>query len=225
MLFSNHHKKEAVILKKIAFFDLDGTISDSGTGIINAITYAEQKLKLKPISSEDKKSCVGPPLNKSFMRLYGLTLEEAENMIDVYREYYWDKGIYENYLYPDIPRLISTLKDNGWELRICSGKPTVMVETVLKHFNLYHYFTSLQGAKLHGIYPGKSKFIKEILDKENAIAIMVGDRSDDIEGAKANNIVSFGVLWGYGTKEELETAGATYIVKNVDEILKELSTI
>lgn len=212
-------------MKKIAFFDLDGTISDSGQGIVNAITYAQDKLKLKPISLEDKKSCVGPPLNKSFMRLYNLTLEEAEHMIDVYREYYWKKGIYENYLYPDIPRLIKSLKDNGWELRICSGKPTVMVETVLKHFNLFDYFVSLQGAELHGIYPGKSVLIKEILDKTGAEAIMIGDRRDDIEGAKANNIVSFGVLWGYGSKEELEKAGATHIVKSVDEILKKLSII
>ena len=148
-------------MKKIAFFDLDGTISDSGQGIVNAIAYAEEKLKLNKTTLIDKKSCIGPPLNKSFMRLYNLTLEEAEHMIDVYREYYWEKGIYENYLYPDIPRLIKSLKDNGWELRICSGKPTVMVETVLKHFNLFDYFASLQGAELHGIYPGKRVLIKE----------------------------------------------------------------
>lgn len=210
-------------MKKIAFFDLDGTISDSAPGIINAITYAQDKLKLKPISFEEKKSCVGPPLNKSLMRLYGLTLDEAENMIDVFREYYWEKGIYENNLYPDIPRLLKTLKDDGWELRICSGKPTVMVNVVLKHFKIFDYFTSIQGAELHGIYPGKDVFIKEILDKEPAFAIMVGDRKDDIEGAKNNNIVSFGVLWGYGGLEELKQAGATHIVKSVDEILKELS--
>ena len=213
-------------MKKIAFFDLDGTISDSGVGIVNAITYAEDKLKLKKISLEDKKSCIGPPLNKSFMRLYGLNLKEAEHMIDVYREYYWEKGIYENYVYPDIPKLLSTLKEDGWELRICSAKPTVMVEIVLKHFDLYKYFSALKGADMHGIYPGKSLFIKEVLDKEeNPFAIMIGDRKDDIDGAKANHIISFGVLWGYGGFIELKEAGATYIVESVDQILKELSAI
>ncbi len=213
-------------MKKIAFFDLDGTISDSGQGIVNAITYAEDKLKLNKTTLEDKKSCIGPPLNKSFMRLYGLSLEEAEHMIDVYREYYWEKGIYENYVYPGIPYLLETLKNNGWELRICSAKPTVMVEIVLKHFDLYKYFSALKGAEMHGVYPGKSQFIKEVLDKEESpFAIMVGDRKDDIEGAKNNNITSFGVLWGYGGFDELNKAGATYIVESVDEILKELSII
>jgi phosphoglycolate phosphatase len=160
------------------------------------------------------------------MRLYNLTLEEAENMIDVYREYYWKKGIYENYVYPAIPNLLETLKNDGWELRICSAKPTVMVEIVLKHFDLYKYFSALKGADMHGIYPGKSLFIKEVLDNEiNPFAIMVGDRKDDIEGAKNNNIVSFGVLWGYGGFDELIEAGATHIVNNTDEILKELSLI
>ena len=213
-------------MKKIAFFDLDGTISDSGQGIVNAITYAEDKLKLKKTSLEDKKSCIGPPLNKSFMRLYGLSIEEAENMIDVYREYYWEKGIYENYVYPGIPELLKALKDDGWELRICSAKPTVMVEIVLKHFDLYKYFSALKGADLHGIYPGKTLFIKEVLDNEKPdVAIMVGDRKDDIEGAKNNNIISFGVLWGYGGFDELKEAGATHIVESTDGILKELSII
>ncbi len=206
-------------MKKIAFFDLDGTISDSGEGIVNAITYAEEKLGYTPVSLEDKRSCIGPPLANSFMRLYNLSFEQAEHMIDVYREYYTVKGIFENYLYNGIEQLFKDLSLNGWELRICSAKPTGMIETVLKHFNVYKYFASFVGSSMHGEYPGKVSFIKAILDTEKPEkAVMIGDRRDDIEGGKGNNIETIGVLWGYGSREELSLAGATHLVSTPSEI-------
>jgi phosphoglycolate phosphatase len=213
-------------MKKIAFFDLDGTVSDSGEGIVNAITYAEEKLKYTPVSLEDKRSCIGPPLARSFMRLYGLSFEDAEHMINVYREYYTVKGIYENVMYEGIKELFEHLTLSGWELRICSAKPTGMVETVLKHFDVYKYFTSLTGAEMHGDYPGKAVLIKNIIEREKPEkAVMIGDRRDDIEGGKANNIASIGVLWGYGSEEELKNAGATHIVSTSREIADILSRI
>lgn len=203
-------------MKKIVFFDLDGTISDSGQGIINGITYAQDKLKLRPLSLEEKRSCIGPPFAPTLSRLWNVSFEEAEHIIDVYREYYTVKGIYENYLYPDIEKLLQELVDMGYEVRICSAKPVTMVKTVLEYFKIDKYFTTLTGAQLHGKYPGKGVLIEQILKETGAQAIMVGDRSDDIEGAKHNNITSVGVLWGYGSKEELKDAD--YLVTNAMEI-------
>ncbi len=203
-------------MRKIVFFDLDGTISDSGQGIMNGLTYAQEKLQLRPLTLEEKRSCIGPPFAQSLMRLWNLSFEEAEHVIDVYREYYTVTGIFENYLYPDIERLLKELTSSGYEVRICSAKPLNMVKTVLQHFNIDKYFTTLTGAEMHGKYPGKGILIEQILKEEPSKAIMVGDRSDDIEGAKHNNITSIGVLWGYGSKEELNDAD--YLVSTAMEI-------
>ncbi len=203
-------------MKNIVFFDLDGTISDSGQGIMNGLTYAQEKLKLRPLTLEEKRSCVGPPFAQILMKVWNLSFEEAEHVIDVYREYYSVTGIYENYLYPDIERLLKTLTEKGYELRICSAKPLKMVKTVLEHFKIDKYFTTLTGAQMHGKYPGKGPLIEQILKETGAKAIMVGDRSDDIEGGKYNNIPTIGVLWGYGSKEELKDAD--YLVTNAMEI-------
>lgn len=212
-------------MKKIIFFDLDGTISDSGEGIVNAITYAERKLEYTPISLENKKGCIGPPLVSSFMRLYSLSFDEAEHMIDVYREYYSDRGIFENYLYPNVKETLELLYKKGFEMRICSAKPLVMVERVLKHFGVFEYFSALQGAELHGEYPGKAAFIRSVLENEPARAVMIGDRRDDIEGGKGNNIATIGVLWGYGSLEELQNAGADFTVKNTAELISAITHI
>ena len=115
-----------------------------------------------------------------------------------------------------IEKLLQELVDMGYEVRICSAKPVTMVKTVLEYFKIDKYFTTLTGAQLHGKYPGKGVLIEQILKETGAQAIMVGDRSDDIEGAKHNNITSVGVLWGYGSKEELKDAD--YLVTNAMEI-------
>ncbi len=205
-------------MKKIVFFDLDGTISDSGEGIINGLTYAQNKLKLRELSLEEKRSCIGPPFAPTLSKIWNVSFEEAEHIIDVYREYYNVTGIYENYLYPGIEDLLKYITENGIEARICSAKPLKMVETVLKHFKIDRYFTSLTGAQMHGKYPGKGVLIEQILDQTGAKAIMIGDRKDDIEGGKHNNITTVGVLWGYGSREELTEAGADYLVSNTEEI-------
>ena len=203
-------------MKKIVFFDLDGTISDSGEGIINGLTYAQNKLKLRELSLEEKRSCIGPPFARILMKVWNLTFEKAEHVIDVYREYYNVTGIYENYLYPGIEDLLKFITDNGIEARICSAKPLKMVKTVLEHFKIDKYFTTLTGAQMHGEYPGKGVLIEQILKETGAQAIMIGDRNDDIEGGKHNNIPTIGVLWGYGSKEELKNAD--YLVSNTEEI-------
>ena len=203
-------------MKKIVFFDLDGTISDSGEGIINGLTYAQNKLKLRELSLEEKRSSIGPPFARFLMKVWNLTFEEAEHVIDVYREYYNVTGIYENYLYPGIEDLLKYITENGYEARICSAKPLKMVKTVLEHFKIDKYFTTLTGAQMHGEYPGKGVLIEQILKETGAQAIMIGDRNDDIEGGKHNNIPTIGVLWGYGSKEELKNAD--YLVSNTEEI-------
>ena len=205
-------------MKKIVFFDLDGTISDSGQGIINGLTYAQEKLNLRKLSLEEKRSCIGPPFAPTLSKLWNVSFEEAEHIIDVYREYYTVTGIYENYLYPGIEDLLKFITDNGFEARICSAKPLKMVKTVLEHFKIDKYFATLTGAEMHGKYPGKGILIEQILKETGAQAMMIGDRSDDIEGGKHNNIPSIGVLWGYGSEEELKNAGADYLVTSTDEI-------
>ena len=206
-------------MKKIVFFDLDGTLTDSAPGIINAIEYARKKLNYRELTNKELQSCIGPPLVNSFMKLWNISLEQAESTLDVYREYYSEKGIFENSVYPKMNCVLQGLNQMGIECRICSAKPVKMINIVLNHFDLNKYFCQISGAELHGKFPGKSALIKSVLAKTGAQAIMIGDRKDDILGAKENHILSLGVLWGYGGQEELIKAGADYIVSKPEDIL------
>lgn len=208
---------------KYILFDLDGTITDSGVGIINSIVYA---LKKYGIEIEDKgklNKFVGPPLGDSFEKYYGFSKEKAIEAVDYYREYYKEKGLFENLVYDGFEDLVKTLKDENKELIVATSKPEIFAKQILDHFNLSKYFTYIAGSTLDGTRVKKGDVIRYALEnceiKDLSQVIMVGDREHDVIGAKQVGIKSIGVLYGYGDREELEGAGADFIAENVMDIL------
>lgn len=203
-------------MRNTVVFDLDGTLTDSAPGIFNAIKYLQNKMNLAPLTDAQLRSCVGPPLNESFMRLWGVSFETAEEFVKIYREYYLPIGIFENTVYDGINELLKSLKANDIRLLICSAKPTSMINTVLEHFDILKFFDQISGVALTGKLPTKGERLKAMLEDKNAY--MVGDRKDDIIGAREAGIKSIGVLWGYGSNEELTQNGADYIVSSASEL-------
>lgn len=205
-------------MKVKVFFDLDGTLSDSAPGIYNGLRYAQEKANLRPLKENEFVTFIGPPMLNSLMRVWSLDVPEAEKVLELYREYYNKTGIFENSLYPHIKETLVSLTSLGIECAVCSAKPEVMVFRVLEHFGIKEFFTDISGAPLHGDYSGKGKILKEFKKKESFIGIMVGDRGSDISGALEADMTAVGVLWGYGTAEELKDAD--HLVSSPDEIVK-----
>ena len=206
---------------KNVLFDLDGTLTNPVLGITNGFIYALEKYNIKVLEVEKLYSFIGPPLFDSF-KTFNFTDEEANQAVMYYREYYKDKGLLENELYDNIHIMLQSLKDRGYLLVVATSKPTVFSVEILKHFGLDKYFTFVSGASLDGKLSKKGDIIKVALDNLNlkpSETIMVGDRKHDIFGAKEHNLDSIGVLYGFGNEEELVDAGATYIIKEVLDIL------
>ena len=210
---------------KAIFFDLDGTLTESGEGITKSVQYALEKLGVSASDLEPLKVFVGPPLLDQFMKYAGFDKETAQKGIEYYRERYSEKGMYENTVYPGVENALAELKRRGYRLAVASAKPTFYVTQIMDHFNLSRYFEVIAGTDLNGPKVSKSQVIEEALERMNLSdhrdqVIMVGDREHDVIGAKHAGIDCLGVLYGFGTREELETAGADYIVELPEEILK-----
>ncbi len=203
-------------------FDLDGTLTDSAPGITNAVAYA---LHHWGIEVEDKRKLnvfVGPPLLESFQKYYGFSPEQSLEAISVYREYYGDKGLFENVVYAGIPELLQRLKEDGKTVMVATSKPEHFTKRILEHFDLYKYFDFVAGATMDERRTGKAEVLDYLFEChpeiDKAKAVMVGDRENDMHGASHVGIDSIGVLYGYGDFEELSGAGAVHIAKCVEEI-------
>lgn len=199
-------------------FDLDGTLTDSGPGIINSLLYTVEKMGLAPHEHSFYRKFIGPPLSWSFQNLLGLSPEDAQRGIQVYREYYTVKGIWENEPYPGVKELLQELKAAGKTLMVATSKPEVMARQVLEHFALMPCIDYLAGATLDESRDRKAEAIARCLAQGRGSAVMVGDRKHDILGAAANRIPCVGVLYGYGSREEFEEAGAAYIAESVADL-------
>lgn len=212
---------------KHILFDLDGTLTDSKLGITKAIQYALSKEGIKEIDLEELEKFVGPPLKEAFTEFYGFDELTAERATNNFRDYFEEKGIFENEVYVGIPELLRYLKDKGYIISIATSKPTVFAKKIIKHFKLEEYFLKIVGSNLDGTRTSKGEVIEYLLkelDIENIDKIvMIGDRKHDVLGAKMNNLQSIGVAYGYGCTEELESVGATYIVESIDELYKKLA--
>ncbi len=207
----------------IILFDLDGTLTDPGEGITNSVAYALNKYGIINTDRTELYSFIGPPLYASFMKYYGFTEEQAHKAVDYYREYYTDKGIFENKLYVGIDNCLKSLYTSGKKLLVATSKPQIFAEKILSHFGIDKYFHIVAGATLDGSLIEKSDIIDHAFKSSGlskTSALMIGDRSFDILGAKAQGIASAGVLWGYGDIDELENAGADIIFKRVEDIEK-----
>lgn len=208
-------------MKRWIFFDLDGTLTDPMIGITSAVRYALEKYEIKVEDLWELTPFIGPPLKDSFMRFYGFSEEKAEEAIFHYREYYGPKGLYENEPYEGIGDMLYRLKAAGYGLAVATSKPTLFSGQILEHFGLAKYFTEVVGSEMNGHRTDKAEVIKEVMERTHthpSEIVMVGDRLHDIHGAKKWGITSVGVLYGYGSREELEEAGTAYVVETVSDL-------
>jgi phosphoglycolate phosphatase len=202
-------------------FDLDGTLTDPGVGIKNSIRYALRKFGL-PIPEEAVlDTFIGPPLLDSFAIHCGASPEDARKLLTLYREYFSEKGIFENTVYEGIPETLSALKQRGAKLYLATSKPEPYAVRILEHFDLLSHFTFVGGSTMDETRTEKAEVIGYVLEN-NAIdvtrAVMVGDRKYDVAGGRAWGMDTVGVLFGYGSREELTNAGADIIAETVEDL-------
>lgn len=212
--------------KKYVLFDLDGTLTDSQEGIKNAIKYSLESFGITVPEDDRLRPWLGPPLADSLEKYYGFDRNKAMEGTHKFREYYNRQGYLENKVYPGIENLLRTLKQQGYQLMTATSKPEVAARRILQHFSLDQYFAYIGGAALDDSRTRKADVIRYVLETNNITRLtevmMVGDREYDVFGAKETGLEVIGVLYGYGDREELEQAGANYIVETVDDILQYL---
>ena len=209
---------------KTILFDLDGTLTDSGEGIINCAALALKHLNLPVPDRATLRVFVGPPLHDTFIR-FGVPEDKTEEAIRIYRSRYIPIGKFENTPYPGIAELLEKLVDQGHLLYVATSKPEQMSIDILEHFDLAKYFTLICGASLDLSRNSKDAVIAYLLEQADADGeiVMVGDTAFDVLGAKAHGIPTIGVSWGYGKVEDMEKAGAAAIVHTMDELYNALN--
>lgn len=204
------------------FFDLDGTIIDPKIGITSSVAYALEKYGISVEDKDQLTTFIGPPLHESFCKYFGFSNMAAYDAVDKYREYYKDTGIFENYLYDGMAELLEGLQKAGVKVVMATSKPEIFARQIAEYFHIDSYFSCITGSELDGTRVAKDEVIAcamERMGMRNASgAVMIGDRMHDIVGAKKNNMESIGVLYGYGSQQELEEAGAGRIVRSVTEL-------
>lgn len=212
---------------KYILFDLDGTLTDPGIGITNSVSYALKKYGIETKERSSLYKFIGPPLKDSFMKYYGFSEKEAVTAIEYYREYFSQKGIFENKLYDRAENLLCELKKSGKVIILATSKPQKFSEQILEYFGITKYFDCVVGATMDGSLSYKKDIISLALKKceitDLSACVMVGDRAQDVSGAVYNKIDSIGVLYGYGDKEELISVGATYLAESPGRVLEILS--
>lgn len=203
------------------FLDLDGTLSDSAPGILRSAQYALEAFGIHVDNLDDLLCFVGPPLEESFQEFYHLTPSQADEAVKVYRRRYEKIGVYENALYPGIPQFLDKARQAGKVLMVATSKPQRMADLVLSHFGIADRFAFV-GGREDSSRRTKEEVIRYVM-KENGLTrtediVMIGDRKHDVLGAKAVGLDSVGVLYGYGSRDEFQAAGATYIVDTLKEL-------
>ncbi len=205
-------------------FDLDGTLTDPAVGITTSVAYALKKFGIEVKDISDLNHFIGPPLLDSFMADYGFDKEKAQTAIDYYRERFRVKGLYENVVYEGVPEMLQKLKNGGKNLILATSKPEPFAKEILRHFGLEEYFIYAAGSNFDGTRTAKAEVIEYALESagvtDKSACIMVGDREHDVIGANKTGLDSVGVLYGYGSRQELETAGATHIAETVEDLTK-----
>lgn len=208
------------MIKKSILFDLDGTLTDSGEGIINCASLALEHFGLPVPSREAMRVFVGPPLSETFQK-FGVPADKVDEAIAVYRSRYIPIGKFENTPYPGIRDLLETLQQHGHKLYVATSKPEGMSVDILEHFDLAKYFIRICGAAMDMSRNSKEAVIAYLLREcgEDANTIMVGDTTFDVIGSKAHGIPCIGVSWGYGNASDLIDAGAVAVADTTEELL------
>lgn len=197
---------------RYVLFDLDGTLTDPGEGITNSVAYALAQFGIAVADRTALFPFIGPPLMESFGKYYGFDEGAQRRALEEYRVYFRKQGMFENTVYPQTVRLLQALRTAGCCLILATSKPEEFAEQILDHFDLHRYFDCVAGASMDERRNQKADVIAYALEKAGIVdktaAVMVGDRKHDVLGARANGLPAIGVLWGYGDRAELETAGA-----------------
>jgi len=211
--------------KKAIFFDLDGTLTDSGEGIINCVTLALEHFNLPVPPRESMGVFVGPPLDQTLQQ-HGVPADRTDEAIAVFRSRYNTVGVYENHPYPGIRTLLERLNAQGHRLFVATSKPEEMALLVLKHFGLADCFERICGATQDSSRVEKADVIAYLLQQVGSIenTIMVGDTAFDVRGAAMHSIPTIGVSWGYGKSADMRAAGAIAIADTTEELFDLLQT-
>ena len=202
---------------RAALFDLDGTLTESGPGITRSVAYSLRKFGISEPDQKKLDRFVGPPLIDSYMRYYGFSYDQAKQAVVYYREYYETKGLFENRVYDGVEDMLRALRDGGVQCVVATSKPEQFAVQILEHFGLDGYFSCVAGASMDESRTDKGEVIAYALEKagieRKEQTIMVGDREHDVLGAKRNGLPTVGVLYGYGSREELTSAGAVFLAE------------
>lgn len=195
-------------------FDLDGTLTDPRVGITHSIQYALAQLGIHEPDPDTLVHFIGPPLHAAFMTEYGFNEARAWEAVEHYRVRFRDKGLYENEPYPGVRDCLGALKAAGLKLYVATSKPWVFANEITRHFELTGYFEAIYGSELDGTRTDKGELIAHLLTTEGVPvdhALMVGDRRHDLIGARSNGLAAAGVLWGYGSRDELTAEAPAYL--------------
>jgi len=208
------------------FFDLDGTLTDSRPGILACMRFALNAVGRQPPPEEALLRFIGPPTHQAFRELLGSD-DVALNTraIAHYRERFSTLGMFENSVYPGVPVGLARLRELGFRLFVVTSKPEVYANRIIDHFQLRGFFEHVHGSELNGARSQKGELIQHVLTREGltqAAPWMIVDREHDVRGAKHNGLRSAGVLWGYGSREELERAGADVLFETMPELVDTL---
>lgn len=208
----------------VVLFDLDGTLTNPAEGITKSVEYALNRYGISVADRRELEPFIGPPLIDSFMKYYGFSKEQAVEAVEVYREYFRVKGLYENEVYPGIPALLQNLKAAGKILLIASSKPEEFVLRILEHFDLLQYFDAVGGAAMDETRTKKEEVLEYILEKakisDRSRCILVGDRKFDVNGAHEAGMDALAVTYGFGSREELTAAVPDYMAHSTNEVLE-----
>ncbi|MBQ6251395.1 HAD hydrolase-like protein [Ruminococcus sp.] len=200
-------------------FDLDGTLTDSTEGILKCLAYALERMGYEV--PEDTNKFLGPPLRQSLTEFLGMSMEQADEAVRIFRERYSVVGLFENRVYDGIPGMLERLKSGGKRLMVATSKAEIYAVRIFEKFGLARYFEIVGGAELDGSRDYKDEVIEYVLAKagitDRSTVLMIGDRRQDVLGAHKTNIECMGILWGFGSMEELTQAGADYIARTPQE--------
>lgn len=205
-------------------FDLDGTLTDPKEGITKSVQYALKHYNIQVDDLDTLCPFIGPPLTDSYKKFYGFTDEQAWEGVLIYREYFSDRGWHENKEYEGIREMLEALKNSGKILMVATSKPEEFAVKILEHFNLAQYFDFIGGADMEETRSRKGDVVRYVLEHSGLgaeaaeRAVMVGDREHDVLGARECGIDCVGVLYGYGSRQELEACKAAWVVDNVKEL-------
>ena len=207
-------------------FDLDGTLTDSTEGIVRCLEYALERMGFD--IPEDKNKFLGPPLYRSFAEFCGMNEEQVNEAVRIFRERYSTVGLFENRVYEGVPEMLKRLRDGGKRIMVATSKPEVYAVRIFDRFGLSQFFEIVGGANINGTRNDKDEVIEYVLGKagisDRSSVLMIGDRRQDVIGAHKTGLKCMGILWGFGSIEELTEAGADFIaetpIKAADMLLQ-----